>query len=65
MRTWPFKVALSPDKPISGAILIDQIESVDRGRIVSPPVGRVDQATMANVRRRLSEILMIAPPDSF
>jgi mRNA interferase MazF len=38
-RSWPFKVGLPSGGAIAGAVLVDQIKSIDKRRIVSPAAG--------------------------
>ena len=60
-RNWAFQVPLKASKTVGEAI-VDQIKSIDRRRIVSPPFDRVDEATLAGARSVLAAILKLAPP---
>ena len=60
-RNWPFQVGLGARK-ITGEAIVDQVKSVDRRRIVSPPFDRVDDDTLATARRVLGAILTLEPP---
>lgn len=61
IRDWPFQVRLSAEKT-QGAAIVDQIKSVDRRRIVSPPFDRADAETMTAARQVLEAILGVDPP---
>jgi mRNA interferase MazF len=54
---YPFKVVLPEGLPITGAVLADQVKSIDRGarqlRIAAPAPG----AVLAEVRARLAPLL--------
>ena len=60
-RNWAFQVPLNASR-ITGEAIVDQIKSVDRRRIVSPPFDRVDEATLSAARSVLSAILSLEPP---
>jgi mRNA interferase MazF len=56
-KVWPFKVALAEGAPIAGHILVDQIKSIDKRRVVSPPIGKVDDDLLYDVRARLAALI--------
>jgi mRNA interferase MazF len=56
LAPWPFKVILPEDSVVSGAILIDQIRSVDRRRIFRS-VGDVAPTILFEVRSRLAALV--------
>lgn len=58
-RPYPFKVVLPDGLPIAGAVLVDQIKSVDRRSRGCRIVGRVSAAVLADVRGRLAALLGI------
>lgn len=58
-RPWPFKIDLSAQLPIGGQILVDQIKSIDKQRIVSPAIGKVEENNLAEVRGLLAVLLGI------
>ena len=60
-REWPFQVALGA-KRIDGEAIVDQIKSVDRRRLGSPPFDKVAGDTLAAVGRVLGAILTLDPP---
>jgi mRNA interferase MazF len=64
MTPYPFKVALPAGLPVSGAVLVDQIKSVDRWRRGCDIVGVVPEPVMADIRGRLASLLgiAVAPP---
>lgn len=59
-RNWAFQVPLAARRT-EGEAIVDQIKSVDRRRIVSPPFDRVDDATLAAVHAILGAILDLEP----
>jgi mRNA interferase MazF len=54
---WPFKVVLSGLLSLDGQILVDQIKSIDKNRIVTPAVDKIDEATLSKVRGLLAPLL--------
>lgn len=56
-RPWPFKVGLPTETPFEGAILVDQIKSIDKRRIVSPPSGRLGDKAQADVLAKLAVLI--------
>ena len=55
-RAWPFHVALPPVAAnIRGSVVVDQIKAIDRRRVVSPSVGRVDREFL----RRVEDVLTL------
>ncbi len=56
---YPFKVDLPEGLPISGAVLVDQVKSVDRWARGCDIVGIVPQSVMADIRGRLASLLGI------
>lgn len=59
-KPWPFKVALAERTPIAGQILVDQMKSIDKRRAVSPPIGKIGDETLQDVRGRLAALLGLA-----
>ena len=59
MTPYPFKVALPAGLPISGAVLVDQVKSVDRWARGCNIVGIVPNGVMADIRGRLAALLGI------
>jgi mRNA interferase MazF len=61
---YPFKVVLPVGLAISGAVLVDQVKSVDRWARGCDIVGLVPDDVMADIRGRLAALLGIsdAPP---
>jgi mRNA interferase MazF len=57
---YPFKVVLPDGLPISGAVLVDQVKSVDRWVRGCDIVGIVPDAVMSDIRGRLAALLGIA-----
>jgi mRNA interferase MazF len=59
-KPWPFKIELAEALPIDGQVLVDQIKSIDKRRVVSLPIGKIDESRLANVRRLLAALLGFA-----
>jgi mRNA interferase MazF len=60
MTPYPFKVALPEGLPISGAVLVDQVKSVDRWARGCDVVGSLPNEVMADIRGRLASLLGIS-----
>ena len=60
LKPYPFKVILPDGLPIKGAVLVDQVKSVDRWARGCDVVGRVPEDVMADIRGRLASLLSIA-----
>ncbi len=58
-KLWPFKVSLGEGISIAGEILVDQIKSIDKRRVVSPSVGRIGDDLLSDIRARLAALLGI------
>ncbi len=58
-KPWPFKVALPDGFIISGQILVDQIKSIDKNRIVSVKVGKIDESLLFQIRGLLRTLLQL------
>lgn len=54
---YPFKVLLPDGLPITGAILADQVKSIDRGARQLKVAGQAPQNTVAEVRAKLAALL--------
>jgi mRNA interferase MazF len=59
LAPYPFKVILPDGLPISGAVLVDQVKSVDRWARGCDIVGIVPEPVMADIRGRLASLLGI------
>ncbi len=59
LTPYPFKVELPAGLPISGAVLVDQVKSVDGWARGCDIVGVVPEPTMADIRGRLAALLGI------
>jgi mRNA interferase MazF len=57
LTPYPFKVELPAGLPISGAVLVDQLKSVDRLARGCDIVGIVPEPVMADIRGRLASLL--------
>lgn len=56
---WPTKVLLPEGLPVTGAILVDQVRTLDRSVRGFRPIGRVPDELLAEVRGRLAAVLGI------
>jgi len=59
LTAYPFKVELPLGLPISGAVLVDQVKSVDRWARGCDVVGVVPEPVMADIRGRLAALIGI------
>ncbi len=57
---WPTKVLLPDGLQIKGAILVDQVRSLDRQSRGFRPAGRVPEHVLEEVRARLTELIGIS-----
>jgi mRNA interferase MazF len=57
IKGYPFEVILPEGLPIQGAVLADQVKSVDRHARAIEIVGRVPETTVTEVRNRLWPLL--------
>jgi mRNA interferase MazF len=62
MTPYPFKIPLPDGLPVKGAVLVDQIKSVDPWARGCDVIGRVPESVMADIRGRLAALLGIATP---
>ena len=56
-NTYPFKVLLPDGLPISGAVLADQVKSIDRDARHLRIAGRAPQEVVADVKAKLTALL--------
>lgn len=54
---YPFKVPLPEGLPIGGAVLVDQVKSIDRAARRLKVAGRAPNSVVADVRARLAALL--------
>ena len=59
---WPTKVPLPDGLPVRGAVLVDQIRSLDRHHRGFRLVCKAPPTIVAEVRRRLAALLGLNPP---
>jgi mRNA interferase MazF len=59
MQPWPWKVLLPDELPVSGAVLVDQVRSIDRGGRKLRVVGRAPEAVVLDVQAKLAALLGI------
>jgi mRNA interferase MazF len=57
---WPWKVLLPDDLAVSGAVLVDQVRSIDRGARRLRIVGRAPQGIVLDVQAKLTALLGLA-----
>jgi mRNA interferase MazF len=58
-QPWPWKVQLPEGLAVSGAVLVDQIRSIDRGARKLSIVGRAPQGVLLDVQAKLAALLGI------
>jgi mRNA interferase MazF len=58
-QSWPWKVLLPDGLAVSGAVLVDQVRSVDRDARKLRIVGRAPQAVLLDVQAKLAALLGI------
>jgi mRNA-degrading endonuclease toxin of MazEF toxin-antitoxin module len=59
LRPWPWKVALPPGLPVSGAVLVDQLRAIDREARGLRTAGVAPQTVVAEVQAKLAALLGI------
>lgn len=53
---WPTKVMLPPGLPANGAVLVDQLRSIDRKERILRTLGRVPDDILTEVRQKLAAL---------
>lgn len=61
---WPTKVLLPDGLPVEGAVLVNQVRSIDRNERVLRSIGFVPNAVLAEVRGRLATLIGITWNDT-
>jgi mRNA interferase MazF len=56
VKPWPTKVMLPSGLAVSGAVLVDQMRSVDRNERVLRTIGRVPSDIVSSVREKLAAL---------
>ncbi len=64
-QPWPFKVLIPEDAGISGAILVDQVKSINRKRRVVRRAKRIPESTLLDVRAKLAALMGITSANTF
>lgn len=59
MTPWPTKVALPPGLKVKGAVMVDQVRTIDRSARGFRPVDRLPEDILDDVRGRLATLLGI------
>ncbi len=59
IQPWPTKILLPDGLAAEGAVLVDQIRSIDRSERILRTFGKVPKPFLATVRRRLAALLGI------
>jgi mRNA interferase MazF len=59
MQPWPTKVLLPDGLAAKGAVLVDQVRSIDRNERILRTLGQVPKPFLAMVRRKLAALLGI------
>ena len=60
---WPTKVMLPPGLAAEGAVLVDQVRSIDRDARILRSLGFVPDVVLAEVRGRLATLLSLLSDD--
>lgn len=58
-QPWPSKVLLPEGLAAKGAVLVDQVRSIDRNARILRKVGQVPDAILLSVRRKLAALMGI------
>lgn len=56
-KPWPFKISLSDMFVVDGQVLVDQIKAIDKRRVVTPALGKVDDEVLSQIRGLLASLL--------
>ena len=56
-KPWPFNLPLAPGARIGGAVIVDQLKTIDKRRIHSPRVDRADPDSIAAVQQMLHGLI--------
>ena len=59
MQPWPTKVFLPPEVGADGAILVDQVRSIDRSERILRTLGQVPAAVLLETRAKLAALMGI------
>ena len=62
VKSWPFRFALPTGGKISGYVLFDQIKSIDKRRVKSDVIERLERATFDEIRLGVSSLVSFDPP---
>ena len=62
IRPWPTKVFLPAGLAVEGAILIDQLRSIDRGERILRILGEVPVTVLSEAREKLVALLGLGEP---
>ncbi|WP_280940256.1 type II toxin-antitoxin system PemK/MazF family toxin [Methylobacterium sp. 10] len=61
LNPWPTKVLLPQGLPVDGAVLVDQVRSIDRETRILRSLGFVPDVILAEVRSRLATLIGLTP----
>ncbi|MFD1301087.1 type II toxin-antitoxin system PemK/MazF family toxin [Methylobacterium marchantiae] len=64
LNPWPTKVLLPPGLPVDGAVLVDQVRSIDWDTRILRSLGFVPDVILAEVRSRLATLIGMTPNGS-
>ncbi|MCL4765085.1 MAG: type II toxin-antitoxin system PemK/MazF family toxin [Hyphomicrobiaceae bacterium] len=64
-QPWPFKVLIPENAGTSGAILVDQVKSIDREQRVVRRADRVPERVLSEVRSKLAALMGIGSANTF
>lgn len=65
VQPWPFKVLIPENTSTSGAILVDQVKSIDREQRVVRRADRVSERVLSEVRSKLAALMGIGSTHTF
>ncbi|KQP13442.1 type II toxin-antitoxin system PemK/MazF family toxin [Methylobacterium sp. Leaf93] len=61
LNPWPTKVLLPQGLPVDGAVLVDQVRSIDRDTSILRSLGFVPDVILAEVRSKLATLIGMTP----
>jgi len=64
-KPWPFKVLIPDNCGVSGAVLVDQVKSIDRNHRVVRRAKRVPEMTLLDVRSKLAALMGITSANTY
>jgi len=62
IKGYPFEVVLPEGLPITGAVLVDQLRSIDRNARTIEPIARAPEAVIDEIQAKLAPLLGFSSP---